>query len=225
MIPASDGSAPRPSPATATANQFKPMNWSEEILPQALGFLANLAVDFKQIDSVYLAVAGGLLLLFGKKLYWIILILLSLVAGAWLGLEVIPQEPDWLKFVIPVVTGATAAFICYVLHRLALQIAGICIGGLLGYLLIDAFFVKPWPLVGLCGGCLLGLLLVIKIFDWSLVLLSALSGAALLGHLIPVELWLQGVFALVFFVIGLAFQSWMESKKKKPKEKNKDKSD
>ena len=201
------------------------MNWSEEILPKTLEFLAGLAVDFKQLDPVYLALVGGLLLLFGKKLYWIVLLILSLVAGAWLGLEVIPDEPKWLKFIIPGLSGTITAIICYLLHRLALQIAGICIGGLLGYLLIDAFFIKPWPLIGLCVGCLLGLLLVIKIFDWSLILLSAVSGATLLAYLIPTKIWLQGVFGLILFVIGLAFQSWMEVKKKNAKAKGKNDSD
>lgn len=184
-----------------------------ETLQKELERLAGGTGHFGRLEDALVLLAGGLLLLFGRKLYWCILALAGFVAGAWIGREVFPPEPVWLLIGLAIFLGVVAAVLGIFLQRLALRVTGIITGGLLGYILVESFFpVKPWPLVGMALGCLLGFWLVLWLFDWALILLSSFSGAALIVSRLPLEFAPLFVIALILALLGLAVQSGMQKK-------------
>ena len=183
-----------------------------ETLQKWLERLATVTGHSEHWEDALVLLVGGLLLLFGRKLYWCVLAVAGFVAGAWIGHEFFPPEPIWLLIGLAIFLGVVAAVLGIFLQRLALRAAGIITGGFLGYILADAFFIKPWPLAGLALGCLFGFWLVLWLFDWALIVLSSLSGAALIVSRLPLELAPLFVAGLILALLGLAVQSGMQKK-------------
>ncbi len=174
---------------------------------------AEIAASPGEMGDIPFILAGGILLLFGRRLYWGVVIMAGFLAGAWAGHEVLPPEPKWLAVAAALLLGIVTVILSICLQRLALRLAGLITGGFLGYVLVAAFLAKPWPLVGLALGCLFGFWLVMRLFDWALIVLSSLSGTAL----IVVRLSLEGipliVAGLVLALLGIAAQASMEKKR------------
>lgn len=197
---------------------MEPKEHIVETLQKELERLAGIARPPEQLEDGLVLLAGGLLLLFGRKLYWCILALAGFAVGVLGGREVFPPEPVWLLIGLAILLGVVAAVLGIFLQRLALRVTGVITGGLLGYILAEAFFVKPWPLVGMALGCLLGFWLVLWLFDWALILLSSFSGAALIVSRLPLELAPLFVIALILVLLGLAVQSGIQKKSAGKKE-------
>lgn len=189
-----------------------------ETLQKELERLAGFTGHFGRLEDVFVLLAGGLLLLFGRKLYWVVLAVAGFAVGVWVGREVFPPEPIWLLIGLAIFLGVVAAVLGIFLQRLALRAAGIITGGLLGYILADAFFIKPWPLAGLALGCLFGFWLVLRLFDWALILLSSFSGAALIVYRLPLEPAPLFVASLILALLGMAVQSGLQKKSPGKKE-------
>ncbi len=189
-----------------------------ETLQKELERLAGIARPPEQLEDGLVLLAGGLLLLFGRKLYWCILALAGFAVGVLGGREVFPPEPVWLLIGLAILLGVVAAVLGIFLQRLALRVTGVITGGLLGYILAEAFFGQTVALVGMALGCLLGFWLVLWLFDWALILLSSFSGAALIVSRLPLELAPLFVTALILVLLGLAVQSGMQKKSAGKKE-------
>ena len=185
-----------------------------ETLQKWLERLATVTGHSEHWEDALVLLVGGLLLLFGRKLYWCVLAVAGFVAGAWIGHEFFPPEPIWLLIGLAIFLGVVAAVLGIFLQRLALRAAGIITGGFLGYILADAFFVKPWPLVGMALGCLFGFWLVLWLFDWALIVLSSFSGAAVIAYRLPLETapLLLLIISLILALLGIAVQSSMQKK-------------
>lgn len=185
-----------------------------ETLQKGLERLAGFTGHLEHWEDALVLLAGGLLLLFGQKLYWCILAFVGFVAGVWIGHEVFPPEPVWLLISVAIFFGVVAALLGIFLQCLALRMTGIITGGFLGYVLADAFFVKPGPLVGMALGCLFGFWLVLWLFDWALIVLSSFSGAAVIAYRLPLETapLLLLVISLILALLGIAVQSSMQKK-------------
>ena len=182
-----------------------------ETLQKWLERLATVTGHSEHWEDALVLLAGGLLLLFGRKLYWCVLAVTGFAVGVWIGREVFPPEPIWLLIGLAIFLGVVAAVLGIFLQRLALRAAGIITGGFLGYILADAFFIK-WPLAGLALGCLFGFWLVLWLFDWALILLSSFSGAALIVYRLPLEPAPLFVAGLILALLGMAVQSGMQKK-------------
>lgn len=183
-----------------------------ETLQKGQERLAGFTGHLEHWEGALVLLAGGLLLLFGRKLYWCILAFVGFVAGVWIGHKVFPPEPVWLLISVAIFFGVVAALLGIFLQRLALRMTGIITGGFLGYVLADAFFVKPWPLVGMALGCLFGFWLVLWLFDWALIVLSSFSGAAVIAYRLPLETAPLLVISLILALLGIAVQSGMQKK-------------
>jgi hypothetical protein len=105
--------------------------------------------------------------------------------GFLAGLVYAPQlfqgQPGWVLLLIAVLAGVVGALLAVALQRIAVALAGFLIGGYLLNALLTATGVDPGGLAWLTfvvGGLAVALL-VTGLFDWALILLSALTGATL----------------------------------------------
>ena len=131
---------------------------------------------------------GTLLLLLGRRLFWLFVGVVGFVGGLQLAERVLPGQSEDVVIVFSVVIGLLAAVLAIVLRRVALGVAGFLAGGyLLTQFLTTALpatnpentaTLAPW-VVFLVGG-LVGAVLMNVVFDWTLIVLSALGGAALI---------------------------------------------
>lgn len=181
-----------------------------ETIRKGIEVLANIASKPGDLESILFVIAGTTLLLFGRKLYWFVIAAAGFVGGSLIGHRVFPTEPEWLMIVAPILVGIVAALLSLYLQRMALRLAGLITGGMLGFVIAEAFVPEPWPLLALLVGGIFGFWSVMILFDWALIILSSLSGTALIIRSIPLEQTPQLIIAAVLLLVGIAIQGSMQ---------------
>jgi hypothetical protein len=157
--------------------------------------------------------AGVVLLLFGRRLFWLFVAACGFAVGISLAPQLTTTPSQWRALLIALTLGVLGALLGLLFERLAIGVAGFLAGayiairllGVLGFQGPFAFWVA-FVVGGLIGAVLLGM-----VFDWSLIGLSALAGSLLIAdaaHLPPsgnrgLLLWLG---LLVFGVVVQAAQ-------------------
>jgi len=161
------------------------------------------------MTAIVRAVLGTILLLTGRKLYWLFVGVIGFVVGLYLSILLFKSESELLILVIALTAGVLGAVLALYVQRLAVSMAGFIAGG---YLLTTLFsrlsfnvLMSSW-LLFLVGG-IIGVLLVLILFDWALIVLSALMGASLLIDAIHFGQWATIVLWVVLFSAGILIQA------------------
>lgn len=155
------------------------------------------------VTPVVQAVMGVVLLCFGRKLFWIFVGVIGFFAGAHLGQELASGQPETVLLVIAVVVGLLGALLAIFLQHVAVAMAGGVAGGMLGMRLGELLGFTTQPMEAICFvvGAILAAILITMLFDWALIIISAVTGAMMmvegfhLGQ--PVELVAWAVLAAV----------------------------
>ncbi len=152
--------------------------------------------------------AGGLLLTFGRRLFWLFVAACGFGIGLTLTARLSASQHEWLTIVVAVAAGALCALLAVFFQRLAIRVAGFLAGALTaGYLFTafdlqkELFFWLIFAIGGIVGAILLGIL-----FDWSLIALSSLAGSSLIVEVLPLPIVPQLVLWLVLLGLGIAIQ-------------------
>jgi MFS family permease len=183
--------------------------------------LSSLAEGLRTTLGGTLAiVAGALLLLFGRRLYWLFAAVVGFVAVFLLTGTLAPQLSESTALFVAVAAGLVGAVVTVFAHKILLSLIGGVAGGLIALWQIQVLGVEQgiaWLLAALLGA-VVGAWLVSSLFDFALVLLSSLLGAQLLLDAWPVDpgWFLPAYCGLV--ALGLFFQlirSRRRSKKRK----------
>ncbi len=156
---------------------------------------------------------GGLLLLLGRKLFWLALGGVGFLAGVWLAGGVLALQSGWLELGLGLLIGIAGAFLAIFAQKIAVAVAGFVLGGGAA-LWIASFFesaLRGQPEVLLLGialvGAIVGAVVAPPLFEASLAAVTSVVGALLIvsGSQLnpPQETWL--FVGLV--VVGLMVQS------------------
>lgn len=136
---------------------------------------------------------GVLLLAFGRRLFWLFVGAVGFVGGLRFADRFMHGTPDETVIIFSLVVGFVSAIMAIALRKITLGAAGFLVGGYLLMVLLSATGqdqqvalavgnggaqLAPW-LAFLVGG-LLGAVLMNALFVWTLIVLSSLSGAALI---------------------------------------------
>ncbi len=159
--------------------------------------------------NIYYLLAGLLLLVFGRKLFW----LFSGLVGFLLGLNFAQQNFPALSptnlVLIALAVGALGAALAVMLQKIAIGLMGFLAGGYLVYLLLPTLSIQLGNLIWLfviLGG-ILGALLASTMFDWTLIILSSALGAnVIVSHLVMPQPF-PVVITIALFIFGLIVQS------------------
>jgi hypothetical protein len=150
-----------------------------------------------------------LLLLLGRQIFWLAVGLLGFLVTADLVTEVLQLQPAWLVLILALVVGLLGALIAVFLQRLAAGIGGFLAGVYLAFGLFQLFGVDtatllPWMFALFAGvvGAVLGVLL----FDWAIIILTALSGASLLAQTLAIEQPASFIIFVVAAAVGIIVQ-------------------
>lgn len=152
--------------------------------------------------------AGALLLLFGRRLYWLFAAVVGFVATFLLFGRLAPELSDEATLLVALGGGILGAVVTIFAHKILLGLVGGLGGGLIALWQVQALGVErgvAWLLAALLGA-VLGAWLVSGLFEFALVLLSSLLGAQLLldASPVPQQWFLIAYLGLVAF--GLFFQ-------------------
>jgi MFS family permease len=160
--------------------------------------------------SAFLTLALGiLLLLFGRRAFWIFVAVVGFIAGLTFATMFMHGQSEWVILLIAIVAGIIGAFLAIMLEGLAILIAGFLAGGYLAASLAVSLGMTNasgnW-VIYIIGG-ILGLILVAALFDWAIIALSVLLGTEIIMTFLskPVSAYYWLVF-VVLVVVGIVVQ-------------------
>jgi hypothetical protein len=164
--------------------------------------------------------AGTLLLLFGRRLYWLMAGVVGFVVVFTLAGRLAPELSDQASLLVSVGAGVLGAIVTVFAHKALLGVVGGLGGGLIALWQVQNLGVEQgllWLVVAIVGG-LLGAWLVSRLFEFALALLSSLLGAQLLLDAFDVSPSWSVIAYLGLVAFGLFFQL-LRSKRSKRKKK------
>jgi hypothetical protein len=124
-------------------------------------------------------VAGAVLLLLGRKLFW----LFVAVAGFYVGVEathaLLGDQPGWLLWLVAIAAGLIGAILAMLFQRVGFALAGFYAGGYIALVIAERFAPGSTGIATLLIGGLAGAVVAALVMDWAIIVLSCLVGAAL----------------------------------------------
>jgi len=134
------------------------------------------------MSSVAGILVGLVLLGYGRRLYWAFVAGVGFLTGLALGPRLLPDQPEWVILTVALVLALAGAVLAIVAQKLVVALIGFLAGGGIGLLFLRHHGITagvPAWVVYLVAG-IVGLVLVRMLFEWALILLSSLAGAALI---------------------------------------------
>ena len=159
-------------------------------------------------DGVLMAV-GTVLLLFGRKLYWLALGALGFFVGLTLADKYL-AESGQVELIVAAVAALAGIVVAYTAEKLAVTVGGFGIGAAVAYYLAQPYAeelsYQIWFVV--LVGALLGICFAAFVFKAAIIVVSVLVGAFLVTR----GLFLEPPYEIAVFVAlaltGLAIQVW-----------------
>jgi hypothetical protein len=154
---------------------------------------------------------GAIVLLFGRRLFW----LFVAAVGFWLGFELTPHlmqnPPPWLALAIAIALGLLGAMLAFVLQKVAIAVAGFLVGGHVALSLLAAFVTTHASYSGIAFvlGGILGAILLLVLFDWALIVFSAIAGAELIVSNLHIPTTGASILLLGLTIFGIIVQAAM----------------
>jgi hypothetical protein len=162
----------------------------------------------EQIEIVRLLI-GVVLLFFGRRLFWFFVGAVGFLAGLVYAPQLFQGQPGWVLLLIAILAGVVGALLAIALQRIAVALAGFVIGGYLLNAFLTATGIDPGGLAWLTfvvGGVAVALL-VTGLFDWALIILSALMGATLVSQALPFNPTMAAVVFVLLLIAGIIVQA------------------
>jgi uncharacterized protein DUF4203 len=155
------------------------------------------------------ALIGVLILFFGRKLFWLCVAAVGFAAGVEMAPHLIHEPSPLLALTIALVLGFIGALLALFLQKIAIAIAGFFAGGKLAVAIAAAFFTQHAQYFGLTFliGGIIGAVLLLVLFDWALIVLSAVVGAYLIESAIALPPTGTGILFIVLVVVGVLVQA------------------
>jgi len=154
---------------------------------------------------------GFLLLLLGRRLFWLFVGVAGFVVGVEAAPYILPHQTELFTLAVALMLGLLGALLALFLQKVAIAIGGFVAGGYLaavmGAPLLGGAGVK-YPGAWLCFliGGILGAILLFVFFNWALIILSSMQGAHLIlrGFSVPRQYF--SILFLVLAIIGIIVQ-------------------
>jgi len=157
--------------------------------------------------QVFYFLAGALMLLFGRPLYWALVAVLGFAIGYDLVRDLAVAESQILQVLIAVGAGVLAAGLAVVFQWIAFGLVGFLSGS---YLVQAAFEHYEWATdhetIWFFVGGVIGAIIAIQLVDWAVIVLSALAGAAMITGQIELEQQIRLLVLLGLTAVGVIFQ-------------------
>lgn len=152
------------------------------------------------------AVAGGLLLVAGRRLFWVLLAAAGFAAGVLFALELLKGQSPWLVLALGLLTGLLAAGIAVFLPRAAAVLGGFFAGGYAGLELAAHLHLSAPPWLPFLAAGLVAAMLALWLLDWALIAISSVLGAVLVLEALDLEPAPALVAMVGLAVVGVLIQ-------------------
>src|SRR5215471_11689407 len=128
------------------------------------------------------ALIGVVILLFGRKLFWLCVAAVGFAAGVEIAPHLVHEPSPLLALTVALVLGLIGALLALFLQKIAIAVLGFLAGGKLASAIAAAFFVhyaQYSTIIFIVGG-VIGAILLLVLFDWALIVVSSFIGAYLI---------------------------------------------
>src|SRR5207237_5328573 len=122
------------------------------------------------------ALIGAVVLLFGRKLFWLCVAAIGFAAGVTLASHIVSEPSALLQLTFAILLGFIGALLALFLQKLAIGLAGFLAGGRFAVGLVATFlaqYASHYWLTFIIGG-LIGAILLLMLFDWALFFIFSL---------------------------------------------------
>ena len=160
------------------------------------------------VISVLLGVA---LLLFGRKLFWLFVAALGFAIGLQLAPHLSQNPPVWLSLLLSLGLGLAGILLALLLQKLAIALGGFLAGGSIAVALAAAFLTNSahYSAITFVIGGIIGALLLVALFDWALIVFSAIEGARLITGSLHLPSTGTTIILVVLALFGIIVQASM----------------
>jgi hypothetical protein len=170
-------------------------------------------------DPLHLVI-GVILLIFGRRLFWLFIAAVGFGAGFQLARQYFGIQPAWILWTIGLVTGFGGALLALFFQRLAIGLGGFAAGGYIAFYLTSLLGIAPLFWIYLVGG-IIGAVLMYLLFDWALIFIASIAGATLIVESIRWDPLYEGLLYGGLIAFGIVFQAaWMRLRTLKSKRRN-----
>jgi hypothetical protein len=156
------------------------------------------------------------MLFFGRKFFWFFVAGVGFIAAATWASGVFAGESDFIVLLIALAAGVIGALIAMFVRWLGIGLAGFVGGGYLVFSILGLFGLDlgifSWAFY-IIGG-IIGAILFAIFFDWTLIILSSLSGAVILSQIFFLPRMWAILLIAVLFIIGVIVQARVLSAEK-----------
>ena len=162
-------------------------------------------------------IVGLALLLLGKRLFWLFVGAIGFIGASDAAAMHFSGLPNWQILTISFAAGLLGVLLALFFQKLAILLVGFYTGGYLVVSLFNTLNMAPPPALPwapfIIGG-LLGAVLLYLLFDWTLIVLSSLAGAAFISKTIQFSAMPSAILLAALFLAGVIIQSSMLKKGK-----------
>ena len=166
-------------------------------------------------------IIGIALLAMGRRLFWVFVGSAGFILGMALATHFANGASGVVVVVAALVGGVVGLILLTFAQQLAIGLAGFVLGGYaLSFLCLSTGLVgSQWLWLTFIAGGIVGVVLIFALFDFALIFLSSLGGAALIIQGLDLTRGLTWVAYGVLIALGVAVQTGML--KRKPHRQNK----
>jgi hypothetical protein len=155
------------------------------------------------------ALIGVIILLFGRKLFWLCVAAVGFAAGVEIAPHLVHEPSPLLALAVALLLGLIGALLALFLQKIAIAVLGFLAGGKLAGAIAAAFLVhySQYSTVIFLVGGLVGALLLLVVFDWALIVVSSLIGAHLIQSAIVLPASGSTILFVALTIIGVLIQA------------------
>ncbi len=152
--------------------------------------------------------AGLLILILGRRLFWIFVGVVGFFFGLQFGTNFFAGMAEWLLLLLSLLTGLICGALAVLLQRIAVAIAGGFAGGMLAFRLapLAGLHTPEGQWAAFIAGGLLAAVLLSVLFDPALIFLSAVTGALMIAEALPLDEMIEPLVLVILLVLGVAAQ-------------------
>src|SRR5450432_282550 len=157
------------------------------------------------------ALLGIALLFFGRRLFWLFVAALGFAIGLQLAPYLSQHPPLWLSLLLSFGLGLIGALLAVLVQKLAIGVAGFLVGGRVAIAIAAAFLVNHahYSAITFVVGGIIGALLMLALFDWALIIFSAIEGARLIADSVHLPSTGTTILVVALAIFGIFAQGAM----------------
>jgi hypothetical protein len=151
--------------------------------------------------TIFYIIIGLILLMFGRKLFWLLVAVSGFMVGVQFASVVFPNFQQWIQLTIAIGIGIGSALLAILIQRVAFVLAGFLAGLYMALMAAQSFGCNDiYAVLAVFGGAA-GAIAGYMFIDWAIIVLSAMIGSGVIVNALLGMLRLPWSVSIVSFMV------------------------